>query len=186
LGGYDEDLALRSFHSVCQRLRDPERPLDLAGRDDLWRLLATRTISRALELDPKDPALNNTLAWFLATSPEPRLRDAALAVRLAKKAVAARPLSGNYRNTLGVAHYRNGEDRAAVVELKTAMDLKSGGDSSDWFFLALAHQRSGERGEARAWFDRAVRWMDRHKPIDDELRRFRAEAEAMLGEAGKR
>jgi DNA-directed RNA polymerase specialized sigma24 family protein len=50
LAGYDEDLALRSFHSVYQRLRDPARPLHLAGRDDLWRLLATRTISRAIDL----------------------------------------------------------------------------------------------------------------------------------------
>ena len=50
LGGYDEDVALRSFHSVYQRLRDPARPLDLSGRDDLWRLLATRTISRAIDL----------------------------------------------------------------------------------------------------------------------------------------
>ena len=50
LGGYDEDLALRSFHSVYVRLRDPARPLDLGGRDDLWRLLATRTISRAIDL----------------------------------------------------------------------------------------------------------------------------------------
>ena len=50
LGGYDEDLALRSFHSVYERLRDPARPLELSGRDDLWRLLATRTISRAIDL----------------------------------------------------------------------------------------------------------------------------------------
>jgi RNA polymerase sigma factor (sigma-70 family) len=50
LGGYDEDLALRSFHSVYRRLRDPDRPLDLAGRGDLWRLLAARTISRAIDL----------------------------------------------------------------------------------------------------------------------------------------
>ena len=50
LAGYDEDLALRSFHSVYQRLRDSARPLDLACRDDLWRLLATRTISRAIDL----------------------------------------------------------------------------------------------------------------------------------------
>jgi RNA polymerase sigma factor (sigma-70 family) len=48
--GYEEDLALRSFHSVYQRLRDPTRPLHLEGRDDLWRLLATRTISRAIDL----------------------------------------------------------------------------------------------------------------------------------------
>ncbi len=50
LGGYDEDLALRSFDSVYRRLRDPARPLELAHRDDLWRLLATRTISRAIDL----------------------------------------------------------------------------------------------------------------------------------------
>ena len=50
LGGYDEDLALRSFHSICRRLRDRARPLKLADRGDLWRLLATRTISRAIDL----------------------------------------------------------------------------------------------------------------------------------------
>jgi RNA polymerase sigma factor (sigma-70 family) len=47
---YDEDVALRSFHSLCCRLRDPARPLHLTSRDDLWRLLATRTISRAIDL----------------------------------------------------------------------------------------------------------------------------------------
>jgi hypothetical protein len=31
-----------------------------------------------------------------------------------------------------------------------------------------------------------VRWMDRHWPNHDELRRFRAEAEAVLAEASKR
>jgi RNA polymerase sigma factor (sigma-70 family) len=50
MAGYEEDLALRSFHSIYQRLRDPARPLHLGGREDLWRLLATRTISRAIDL----------------------------------------------------------------------------------------------------------------------------------------
>ena len=50
MAAYDEDLALRSFYSVYRRLRDRERPLQLAGRDDLWRLLAARTISRAIDL----------------------------------------------------------------------------------------------------------------------------------------
>jgi DNA-directed RNA polymerase specialized sigma24 family protein len=50
MAAYDEDVALRSFHSLCQRVRDPARPLRLANRDDLWRLLATRTISRAIDL----------------------------------------------------------------------------------------------------------------------------------------
>ena len=50
MANYDEDLALRSFYSVYRRVADPARPLQLLDRDDLWRLLATRTISRAIDL----------------------------------------------------------------------------------------------------------------------------------------
>jgi serine/threonine protein kinase len=146
---------------------------------------AAEPYRKALKLESEDAAVNNELAWFLATSPEPRWRDAARAVRLAKKAVDAKLPSGNYRNTLGVALYRNGDNKAAVAELGTAMNLRAGGDSLDWFFLAMAHWRLGNRDEARTWFDRAVQWMDRYKPRDVELRRFRAEAEAMLAEARK-
>jgi RNA polymerase sigma factor (sigma-70 family) len=75
LGGYDEDLALRSFHSVYQRLRDPARPLDLAGRDDLWRLLATRTISRAIDLirrhRPGEVPGDQDVAQLLTRGPTP-------------------------------------------------------------------------------------------------------------------
>src|SRR6516225_9998619 len=75
LGGYDEDLALRSFHSVYQRLRDPARPLDLAGRDDLWRLLATRTVSRAIDLirrhHPVELPGDEDVAQLLTHEPTP-------------------------------------------------------------------------------------------------------------------
>src|SRR5262245_29415345 len=50
LVNYAEDLALRAFYSVYRRVGDPQRPLQLADRHDLWRLLATRTISRAIDL----------------------------------------------------------------------------------------------------------------------------------------
>jgi tetratricopeptide (TPR) repeat protein len=159
----------------------------------LWQLdrrsEAAEPYRKALELDPEDPAVNNELAWFLATNPEPRLRDPARAVRLAQKAVKAvtdRERSGDYRNTLGVAHYRNGDDKAAVAELETAMRLRDEGDSFDWFFLAMAHCRLGDPDKAQTWFDRTVQWMDRHNPRDDELRRFRAEAEGILAEARER
>ena len=130
--------------------------------------------------------MNNELAWFLATSSNPRWRDPARAVRLAKKAVAVQQDSANCRNTLGVAHYCNGDYKDAVTELKRAMDLRSAGDSFDWFFLAMAHWRLGESDLARTWFDRAVQWMDKYNPQDDELRRIRAEAEALLSKAGIR
>jgi serine/threonine protein kinase len=141
---------------------------------------------KALELDTEDAGANNELARFLATSPEPRFREPALAVRLAKKAVSARPKDSDYGHTLGVAHYRNGDHKAAIVELETALSLRAGrANSFDGFFLAMAHGRLGDRGKARTWFDRAVEWMSRHMPHNDELRRFRAEAEGVLAEVGK-
>jgi RNA polymerase sigma factor (sigma-70 family) len=75
LAGYDEDLALRSFFSVYQRLRDPERPLTLGGRHDLWRLLATRTISRAIDLirrhRPGEVPAGQEVELMLAREPTP-------------------------------------------------------------------------------------------------------------------
>jgi hypothetical protein len=50
MANYDEDLDLRAFYSVYWRVRDPERPLQLTDRDNLWHLLAARTISRAIDL----------------------------------------------------------------------------------------------------------------------------------------
>jgi eukaryotic-like serine/threonine-protein kinase len=141
---------------------------------------AAEPYHKALEREEEDPTVNNHLAWFLATSPEPCLRDPTLAVRLAMKAVTADPQSANYRNTLGVAYYRKGDDKSAIGALEKAMSMQAGGDSFDWFFLAMAHRRLGNSDKARTWFDRAVKWMDRHKPHHDELCRFRAEAEAML------
>lgn len=79
LGGYDEDLALRSFHSVYERLRDPDRPLDLAGRGDLWRLLATRTISRTIDLIRRHRSGPAPTDWELsqALAREPTPEEAA-------------------------------------------------------------------------------------------------------------
>jgi RNA polymerase sigma factor (sigma-70 family) len=75
LGSYDEDVALRSFHSVYRRLRDSDRPLDLSGRDDLWRLLATRTISRAIDLirrhHPGEVPGDQDVAQLLTREPTP-------------------------------------------------------------------------------------------------------------------
>jgi len=50
----------------------------------------------------------------------------------------------------------------------------------DWFFLAMAKHRLGHK-DAREWYDEAVAWMEKDKPDDKELKRFRAEAEEVLG-----
>ena len=163
---------------------------------------ADRALLRALELagkpaaDVPDEAASrkalescavrlNSWAWELATCADPKRRDPARAVRLAKKAVEAAPKKEFIWNTLGAAHYRAGDWKAAIAALQKCMALRSGGDSNDFFFLAMAHWQLGNKDQARKWYDRAVEWMEKNKPRHAELLRFRAEAEALLGATTK-
>jgi len=123
----------------------------------------------------------------LATCSEPKLRDPDKAVELAKKAVQLAPKDGNYWSTLGVAHYRAGDWKAAVVALDKAMELRQGGDAYDGLFMAMAHRRLGNREVARKWFDWAIKSIEKDgstrakDPVQaEELRRIRNEAEDVL------
>ena len=109
------------------------------------------------------------------------VRDGGRAVELAKKAVERAPKQGAYRNTLGAAHYRAAAWTEAVPELEKSMELRKGGDSNDWFFLAMAHWKLGQKEKAREWYNRAIEWMDKNQPKNEELRRFRTEAAELLG-----
>ena len=120
------------------------------------------------------------LAWFLATCPDPKFRDPKRAVELAQKAVELEPKNADYWQTLGVARYRVADWRGAIVALGKVKELGSPGDSMEWFPLAMAHWQLGEKEEARKWYDRAVSWMDKNQPKDEELRRFRTEAAELL------
>jgi tetratricopeptide (TPR) repeat protein len=80
-----------------------------------------------------------------------------------------------------VAHYRAGDWKAAIGALEKSRDLRKGGDSFDWFFLAMAHLQLNEKEKAHKWYDQAGQWMEKNKPNDEELRRFRAEAAQLLG-----
>jgi serine/threonine protein kinase len=120
-------------------------------------------------------------AWFLATAANPKDRDGKRAVDLARKAIELAPKQGLCWNTLGVALYRTGAWNDALAALQKSMELRMGGDSLDWFFLAAAQERLGEMQEARRWFEQAVRWMEKNQPNNEELRRFRAETAALLG-----
>jgi tetratricopeptide (TPR) repeat protein len=131
----------------------------------------------------------NSLAWLLATGPDAKARDPRRAVDLARRAVEAAPKEGAFWNTLGAARYRSSDSKGAVEALGKSIDLAGGGTPFDWFFLAMAHQELGQRAEARKWYDRAVAWTEANKErlakdklTGEELRRFRAEAEALLGQ----
>ncbi len=123
------------------------------------------------------PEAQNTLAWLLATTPDPRLRDAPQAVALARAAVNRAPRAGNYWNSLGVAYTRAGEWSDALTALNRSVKLRGAkSDSHDWFFLAMAHWHLGDHAQARHWYERAVRWMEKNAPTDQDLKLFCAEA----------
>ncbi len=82
---------------------------------------------------------------------------------------------------MGVAYYRAGKWQAAIKALTRSMELRNGGDSFDWFFLAMTHEKEGRKDEARKWYDQAARWMDKNQSKNEELNRIRAEAAALLG-----
>ena len=44
----------------------------------------------------------------------------------------------------------------------------------------MAHWQLDHKAEARKWYDQAVEWMEKNRPHDEELRRFRAEAKELL------
>lgn len=81
-----------------------------------------------------------------------------------------------------MVHYRYGAWREAIGALKKSAELagEANLDASVPLFLAMAHWQLGEHEQARTWHEKAVELM-KGKPIDSALKRFRAEADKLLG-----
>jgi tetratricopeptide (TPR) repeat protein len=126
----------------------------------------------------------NDHSWLLDTCPDKAVRHPARAILFAKKAIDLVPQDGHFWNTMGVAHYRAANYKPAAEALQKSMQLRKGGDSFDFFFLAMAHWQLGDKKLARKWYGQAVRWMEKNRPQDEEMARFRAEAAALLGIKG--
>jgi eukaryotic-like serine/threonine-protein kinase len=143
---------------------------------------ARANYQEAIRRSGNDPCSRNDLAWFLATCPDEELRDLNEAERLMAGVVEAAPRICGYWNTLGVVHYRKGHWREAAQALEKSTSLHpQGGDSFDWFFLAMAHYRLGDKERAHTWYKKAIAWMETNQQGLEELTRFRAEAAALLG-----
>jgi tetratricopeptide (TPR) repeat protein len=135
---------------------------------------------KAIQLKPDDAEANNYLARGLATCAGSEMRDLVQAVALAKRAVELVPKQAAYWNTLGVAHYRAGNWKEAIAAQEKSMALRQGGDSWNYFFLAVAHWQLGEKEKAIEWYDKAVEWMEANANGNADLIPFRAEAEELM------
>jgi tetratricopeptide (TPR) repeat protein len=136
----------------------------------------------ALELNPNHVPSLNSLAWLLATCPDRQFQDAGRAVQLAKRATELTPQDHRVWNTLGTAHYRAGEWQAAITALEQSKALYAGSPESEQpgsfgtFLLAMAYWQRGDKEKARQEYDRAVQWMEKNEPKDEDLLRIRTEA----------
>jgi tetratricopeptide (TPR) repeat protein len=127
---------------------------------------------------------HNNWAWLLATCPDTGLRNHEDSVKYARRALELEPKDGSTWNTLGVAYFRLGAWDDALNALYRSMELRDEGegDSNDWFFLAMIHERLGHKERAREWYDMAMKWARAVSPDnEEELYRFAVEAAETLG-----
>ena len=202
LGRLDEALQLKkeTLRLMKEKL-GPEHPDTLSSMNNLVSayqaagrlddaLSVLEGIFRLLnaKLGPEHPdtlSSMNELAWFLATVTDEELRDTTRAVEIAQAVVAASPQTAYYRRTLGIALYRAGAWQEAIAHLEAGINLRESADSERLYsavFLAMAHWQLGEKDEARDWLKKAVQWMEQANANDADLKRFRAEAEYLIGE----
>lgn len=134
----------------------------------------------AVEADPGSWYYLNNLAWALATCPDQQLRDADRAVELALESIGLYRQNGTAWNTLGVAYFRQEEWRKSHEAFEESMNLRSGGDSFDWFFLAMLEWNDGNPEAAREWMERANDWMETNAADDPQLEMFRDEARQLI------
>ena len=152
---------------MVTREPDTDNLLDAVSRDD--------GAARSQLLDR-----HRELAWFLATCSDEGFRKPEEGLALADQAVAAMKDAPAGR-TLGVARLRAGKPGPAAEALEKGLALAKRDDAVAWLFLAMVCWQLGDKDGARAWYDRAAAWTEKERPSDPTLRRFRAEAAALLG-----
>jgi Flp pilus assembly protein TadD len=142
---------------------------------------------------PQGAGRFNDASWEVVRQAGAKEADYRLALHRAEVAYRLVPQKVSYLTTLGVAQYRAGRYPEAVDTLAQAERLvplahHEGSLPVVLTFLAMAHWQLGKKEEARQWYDKAMQWLQENKQLlekhvsrQEELGRFRAEAEELLG-----
>jgi tetratricopeptide (TPR) repeat protein len=149
---------------------------------------------RALKSSPHRHRVLESWAWFLATRPDVEHRNPARALEVLEKPTpdVFNPVNEVIR---GVALYGTGDWKSAkegylgreaqILNGRLvpggAIHIREGRKHGADFFLAMALWQLGEKDKARERYGMGLAWMDKYRPRDAELLRFRAEATGVLG-----
>jgi tetratricopeptide (TPR) repeat protein len=121
------------------------------------------------------------LARMLAACQDSTHRIPGQVVELAKLIAGAKPEDHEVWNALGILLYHASHWNDAVAALHQSMKMRKGGDALDWLFMAMAQGQLGNKAEARRWYDKSVRVLEKMRPTQEGLRRILNEAAGMLG-----
>ncbi len=144
--------------------------------DQFERMLAESRHNPLFRLRAQD-----ALAWILLTCPLSQFHDHSRAYTLCQKLLECDPQCPDYWLLLGIAHYRGGRYEQAVDALSQAIRYRHGGESIDFYFLAMSHWQQEAKDQARKWYLRALENKEnREGPNSPEVLFSRAEAETLL------
>jgi tRNA A-37 threonylcarbamoyl transferase component Bud32 len=146
---------------------------------------AAAAYRQALTVAPDDPGSLRYMAWFLSSCPVRDYRDPAWVVQLAERLVRLEPERESNWVLLRLAYYRNANWSSALAVPDAAGPQPNGCHMKDEFIKAMVYWQSNEHKRARALYDRAEVWMEKHRPSDVEFRLFRAEAAELMGIHGQ-
>jgi WD40 repeat protein/serine/threonine protein kinase len=162
---------------------------DLAG----YRGACATMLKRFGETDRPDVA--HWVAWTSVLAPD-ATKDWDRLVKVAETAARNDTQRHAYATTLGAALYRAGRfaeaiqrlDEASAAWEQAATKPAMSSPAYTWFFLAIAHKRSGHPEEARRWLDKAIKLMEQETQTKGlpwnrglTMQALRREAEALLG-----
>ena len=168
-------------NELSQRIRE-RRWTDDSVRQRALGMAGPYWHSQSKQIAAQHAMEYNNEAWPLVTTPIRKLEIRLALWNSRKRRLNSPPWKECTGTHWAWRRYRAGEWKSAIAALDNSMQLRAGGDAFDWFFLSMAHWRLGAKTDARQWFDRAVAWTEKVRPRDDDLRRFRAEAEQLLRE----
>jgi tetratricopeptide (TPR) repeat protein len=190
-------LALEQFGRIGDAITSYSRAIELSPDNvKAWTqrtLLYYRTgdwpnifkdLERRRLLEPNDAQVANDLAWCLGNCPDRRYRNQKRAVEMAELAVKLVPGSFNYSNTLGVVRYRASDWAGSVKATLNSMRRYESRELVDWFVLAMAQWRLGEKSRAEQLLKYAERRFSKSPNRDPDLLALREEARALVSIPG--
>lgn len=154
----------------------------IGGDDRQQKVLAKKLIPLTAQQD--NVAILNDVAWFFAATPasDGTYLETAGTVQLARKACKLSPSQGNWKNTLGVALFRDGQWRESIDVLKQSNE-QGFNVVYNWLFIAMNQCKLGDLAEAQLWYDKSLAWRKKHPSsvaADSELQAFFAEAKHLM------